>query len=229
MNYGITEEDIYKQLGGNYKTGIIILGVVAVLVGAGGGFCAKNLGFLNVVTIIFLLLFVAALVFFVILIIKMSTVKTHPDILRQGGAAKLAARINNGMQNPVYTAYSLDGSNSLVTLITEDFIVAGNTYTNLMNLKSIRNVTTTYIPERIVIYINNPVMTAASLAGDAIGKAYWGSKGLNENTKFDYLEITDLYGNKGLYGVQHKDMEYVLSYLLANAPKMKLDPVPRQM
>lgn len=229
MNYGITEEDIYKQLGGNYKKGIILLGIVAVAAGAGGGFCAKNLGFLNVVTIILLLLLVAAIVFIVILIIKISTVKTHPDLLRQGGAQRLAARINDGLRNPVYIAYSLDDSHSMVTLITEDFIVAGNDYARLMNLKSIRNVTATYIPERIVIYINNPILTATSLAGDAIGKAYWESKGLNENTKFDYLEIVDLYGNKGLYGVQHQDMEHVLQYLLSVAPKMKLNPVPKSM
>ncbi len=229
MDYGITEEDIYKQLGGNYKNGIIVLGIVALSAGVGGGLCVKSLGFLNAVTIIFLLLFIAAIVFIVILIVKMSSVKTHPDILRQGGAAKLAGRINNGLRNPAYIAYSLDGSHSMVTLITEEFIVAGNAYTKLMNLNSIRDVTTTYIPERIVIYINNPVMTAASLAGDAIGKAYWESKGLNENTKFDYLEIVDLYGNKGLYGVQHQDMENVLRFLLANAPKMKLNPVPKQM
>jgi len=229
MDYGITEEDIYKQLGGNYKNGIIVLGIVALSAGVGGGLCAKSLGFLNAVTIIFLLLFIAAVVFIVILIVKMSSVKTHSDILRQGGAAKLAGRINNGLRNPAYIAYSLDDSHSMVTLITEEFIVAGNAYTKLMNLNSIRDVTTTYIPERIVIYINNPVMTAASLAGDAIGKAYWESKGLNENTKFDYLEIVDLYGNKGLYGVQHQDMENVLRFLLANAPKMKLNPVPKQM
>ena len=66
-------------------------------------------------------------------------------------------------------------------------------------------------------------------SGDAIGKAYWESKGLNENTRFDYLEIVDLYGNKGLYGVQHQDMEHVLKYLLTAAPNMKLDPVPRSM
>ncbi len=229
MNFGITSNDIYKQLKGNYKNGIIIFAIVAVITGGFGVFCLESLGFLNVATIILLLLFAASMVAILIMIIKMSAVKTHPDLLRQGGAEKLAARISKGLENPEYIAYSLDNSHSMVTLISEDFIVAGNDYVKLMDLKNIRNVTTTYIPERIVIYVNNPMLTATSLAGNAIGKAYWESKGLNENTRFDYLEIVDLYGNKGLYGVQHQDMEHVLEYLLTAAPNMKLDPVPRSM
>ena len=229
MSFGITAEDIYRQLRGNYKNGIIIFAIVAVITGGFGVFCLESLGFLNVATIILLLLFAVSMVAILIMIIKMSVVKKHPDLLRQGGADKLAARINKGLENPEYIAYSLDNSHSMVTLISEDFIVAGNDYVKLMDLKNIRNVTTTYIPERIVIYVNNPMLTATSLAGDAIGKAYWESKGLNENTRFDYLEIVDLYGNKGLYGVQHQDMEHVLEYLLTAAPNMKLDPVPRSM
>ncbi len=229
MSFGITAEDIYRQLRGNYKNGIIIFGLAALATGGFGGFCAKSLGFSNIVTIILIVVFVASLIGIVILIIKMSAVKKHPDLLRQGGAEKLAARINKGLEKPEYIAYSLDNSHLMVTLISEDFIVAGNDYVKLMDLKNIRNVTTTYIPERIVIYVNNPMLTATSLAGNAIGKAYWESKGLNENTRFDYLEIVDLYGNKGLYGVQHQDMEHVLEYLLTAAPNMKLDPVPRSM
>jgi hypothetical protein len=49
----------------------------------------------------------------------------------------------------------------------------------------------------------------------------WESKGLNENTQFDYLVVTDSAGKTYRFGVQHQDMERVLTFLIEAAPQIK--------
>ena len=218
----ITEDTIYKQLGGNYSGGIVLLAIGGAVFLFAGGFCGINLGWGHLITILFLVGLLACVVFIVILAVKMSQVKNHPSLLRHGGAERLAARISDGLRKPVYTAYSVDGNHTLVTLITNDFIVNGNEFYNLTNLKDIRTVEPTFIPKTIIVMVGNPVLTAGSLAAHAAGEAYWQSKGLNENTQFDYLVMTDTYGKTHRFGVHHQDMEEVLLFLMEAAPKMKL-------
>lgn len=217
----ISEEAIYRQLRGNYSSGILLLAIGGVVFLAGGVFCGLNLGWTNLITIIFLILLASCIAVIVVLAVKMSQVVNNPALIRHGGAAKLAERINKGLMNPRYIAHSLDGNHAVVTLIGDDYIVAGNEWTSLTNLKDIRTIQPTYIPEVIIIRLGNPLMTAGSLAANAIGDAYWESKGLNENTKFDYLVVTDSLGKTWRFGVQHQDMEWVLNYLLEAAPQMK--------
>lgn len=217
----ISEEDIYKQIGGNYSGGILLLVIGAAVFLIGGLFCGLNLGWVHLLTILFLVLLIACIVFIVVLAVKMSQVKSHPALLRHGGAERLAARINSGLVKPRYLARSLDGSNSIVTVISDDFIVSGNEWTSLTNLKDISTIQPTYIPKVIIVRLGDPLMTAGSIAANAIGDAYWESKGLNENTKFDYLVVTDKYGKTWRFGVQHQDMERVLTFLIEAAPQMK--------
>ena len=217
----ISEEDIYKQLGGNYSGGILLLAIGAAVFLFGGLFCGLNLGWVHLLTILFLVLLIVCIVFIVILAVKMSQVKNHPALLRHGGAERLAARINSGLMKPRYLARSLDGTNSIVTVIGDDFIVSGNEWTSLTNLKDIRTIQPTYIPKVVIVMLGDPLMTAGSVAANAIGDAYWESKGLNENTKFDYLVVTDKNGKTWRFGVQHQDMERVLTFLIESAPQMK--------
>ena len=223
--FGITEETIYKQLR-NYHLGIILMsGIGGVLLLIPGILCVKGLGWDHILS---LLLLVFAFVCFAVVIFqlyKLTKIRNHPVLIRYGGAERLAARINAGLRDPRYLAYSIDGKNSLVTLISDDFIVAGNEWTGLTELKEILTVQPSFIPKTYTVMLGDPLIAVpATLAVNKIGDAYWESKGLNSETKFDYLTVTDINNNKKMYGVQHKDMEKVLRYLLENHPHIKIVP-----
>ena len=223
--FGITEETIYKQLR-NYHLGIM------VMTGTGGAFllipgimCGKNLGWDHILSLLFLILSFVCFAVVVFQISRLPNIRNHPTLIRYGGAERLAARINAGLTDPRYIAYSLDGKNSIVTVISDDFIVAGNEWTGLTELKEIRTVQPSFIPKTYTVFLGDPLISVpATLAVNKIGDAYWESKGVNSETKFDYLTVTDINNNKKMYGVQHKDMEKVLRFLIENHPHIKIIP-----
>ena len=223
--FGITEETIYKQLR-NYHLGIIVMaGTGGILLLIPGILCGKGLGWSHILTLVFLILSAVCIAVVIFQIFKLPGIKNHPALIRYGGAERLAARINAGLRDPRYLAYSIDGKNSLVTLISDDFIVAGNEWTGLTELKEIRTVQPSFIPKTYTVMLGDPLIAIpATLAVNKIGDAYWESKGLNSETKFDYLTITDINNNKKMYGVQHKDMEKVLRYLIDSHPHIKIVP-----
>lgn len=225
----ISEKTILSQLGGNYAGGIVMLGITAAVVGFCGIFCGTQLGWTNLLAIIFLAALAACLVFIIILAVKAARVKKHPVFQRYGSAAQLAARINEGLRNPRYLARSLDGSDSLTTLMTDDFIVSGLEFTSFTELKDIRSMQATFIPKTLIVAVGNPLATAASLAMHDAGNRYWESKGVNENTKFDYIAVTDSAGKIKRFGVHHQDMEQVMSFILRVNPDIQVDPVAKRL
>ena len=92
----ITAKTITKQFGGNYLIGIIMLALAAAILVFCGIFCGTQLGWTNLLTIILLIALAACIVFIVVLLIKTALAKNHPSLKRHGGAAQLAARINEG-------------------------------------------------------------------------------------------------------------------------------------
>ena len=223
--FGITEETIYKQLR-NYHLGIILMaGTGGILLLIPGVLSGKNLGWDHILSILFLIFSAACLAVVIYQISRLPKIRNHPTLIRYGGAERLAARINAGLMDPRYLAYSLDGKNSIVTVISDDFIVAGNEWTNLTELKEILTVQPSYIPRTYTVMLGDPLIAVpATLAVNKTGDAYWESKGLNSETKFDYLTVTDINNNKKMYGVQHKDMEKVLRHLLETNPHIKIVP-----
>ncbi|MCR4585457.1 MAG: hypothetical protein K5686_06985 [Lachnospiraceae bacterium] len=214
--FGITSETIYKQLRNNYIGNIVLIGTGALICLVLGIMFGTNLGWTHILTLVFLFLLLICAVFIVMNLTHVFNVKDHPVLIACGGADRLALRINNGIRNPVYLAYSLDGKESIVTLITDDFIVSGNEWTNIMELKNIRTIKPSFIPRRVVIMLGNPLVAIpGTLMVNKMTDAYYTSKGITSETKFDYLAITDIYGNEKSYGVQHKDMEKVLLFLLS--------------
>lgn len=225
----ISEKTIFSQLGGSYTGGIVMLGITAAVLGFCGVFCGTQLGWTNLLSVIFLAALAACIGFIIVLAVKMARVKKHPALLRCGSAAQLAARINEGLRNPRYLARSLDGNDSLVTLMTDDFIVSGLEFTGITELKEIRSMQATFIPKTLIVAVGNPLATAASLAMQNAGNSYWASKGVNENSKFDYLAVTDSAGKTRRFGVHHQDMEQVMTFMLQINPDIRIDPVARRL
>lgn len=225
----ISDKTIYKQLSGNYTLGIILLAVTAAGCGAGGFFCGKELGWTNLIAIILLIALVICLVLIVILAIKAAGIRKHPVFRKYGSAAELAERINAGLRDPRYIARSLDGSQSLVTLIGGDFIVSGLDYVSFTELRDIRKIQATFIPKTFIVAVGNPAATAASLAMQHAGDRYWESRGLNENTRIDYLIVTDADGKTKRFGVHHQDMEQVLTLLYQANPQVQIDTTAYRM
>ena len=233
MSVSITAKTIYKQIGGNYLGGIVTLGLCAAVLAFCGIFCGTQLGWTNLLTIIFLAGLAICLIFVIVLIIKTLLVRNNPAIHRHGSAAQLADRINEGMNHPRYLAHVIGGNREPATLITDDFIVSFSDYTGLTDIRDIRKIQATYLPKVHVVAVGNPLLTAASLAvnaaGDRYADNYWEKRGINENTKFDYLLITDSSGKSRQFGVHHQDMEQVLNLLLTLNPQIQLDPNPRSL
>lgn len=228
----ITAKTITKQFGGNYLIGIIMLALAAAILVFCGIFCGTQLGWTNLLTIILLIALAACIVFIVVLLIKTALAKNHPSLKRHGGAAQLAARINEGMNHPRYLAHVLGGNDEPATLITDDFIVSFSNFPGLTDISDIRKIQATYIPKTVMVGVT-PVGAVAAYAINTAGQRYadnyWEKRGVNENTKFDYLMITDSAGKTREFGIHHQDLEQVLNLLLSLNPQIQLDPNPYRL
>ncbi len=229
METPITAKTIYSQLRSNYMLGIVLLGIVALGCGGGGIYFGMSLGWSNLITIIMLLIAAVCLFFTIVCIVKAARVKQHPAFIRYGSAGMIADRINAGLQQPRYTAHAVDGSHKLVTLIGQDFIVSCLDYVSFTEIADIRRIQATYMPETFIVAVGNPLATAASLAMQHAGDRYWESKGLNENTRFDYLIVTNSTGKTVRFGVHHQDVAQVLTMLYQANPNMQIDTTAYRM
>ena len=148
--------------------------------------------------------------------------KNHAVFRRYGSAEDLAEKINDGLSDPLYLAHALMGNSPFATLLTSDFIVSGGELVSYMELKDMVSVKAAGFRDVHIINITNPVTIGASLAADKLGERYLQSKGVNSQTRFDQLIMTDTDGKEHYYGVQHKDVVYVLTKLQQVAPHIRL-------
>lgn len=217
----ITAKTITKQLTGSYAGGLAAALIAAAIVGGSAVFCGTQLGWKNLLTIILLAASAFCVLLVLILMGKMAAVKSHPTFRKYGSPDELARRINQGLSSPRYLAKALMGNAPFATLITEDFIVSGVELTSFMELKDIVTVKAAGFSNYHRIVVGDPMLTAASAAANKLGDRYLESRGVNSQTQFDQLIMKDTNGREHYYGVQHKDMENVLTALSQDAPHIK--------
>lgn len=220
----ISAKTFYKQLTGSYAGAITAVVIAAAIVGFCAVFCGTQLGWTHLFTIIALVLLVACIGLLIFFVVKTATMKKHPVFRRYGDAATLAAKISDGLQHPRYFASSSDPSQPFATLMTNEFIVSGGALVSYMELKDIRKIQPTYIPQTRRIAVGNAGALAGSLIANAATDRYMESRGINSQTQFDYLIMEDSAGKKRMYGVRHMDMEAMLDLLAEIAPHVQIMP-----
>ena len=220
----ITEKTFYKQLAGNAAGAITATVIGGAIVGFGAVFCGTQLGWDNILSIILLAVLGLCGLLLLFFIVKAARMKNHRVFRVYGSAAYLAEKINKGIKDPCYLSRSFIGNAPFATLITDEFIVSGVELVSYMELNDLRKVHVGVIRMTHTYYIGDPLMTAGSVAANRIGDRYLESKGINSQTKFDYLIFEDQNGKEHRYGVQHQDMENVLGILQQIAPHIQFVP-----
>lgn len=138
MAVEITAKKVQDQLRATFYPALGMLGIMVLIFIACTRFMAKTFGAGHFLAIVFYVMLALLLLFLAMLIGRIVLIEKHPALQPFGSTEKLAERINTGLHNPRYAAYSADG-NSLVTLITDDFIVSGSDFVGLLELKNLKN------------------------------------------------------------------------------------------
>ncbi len=219
----ITEKMFYQQLTGSYAGGMVADGIGAAIVGFCAVFCGTQLGWTHLFTIIALIVLAFCIGLLIFLIAKTTHMKQHPVFKRYGNAASLAARINQGLQNPRYFAKGFDPNVPFVTLMTNEFIVGSGELTGFMELKDLRTAQPAVIPTTHRVVIGNPALTVGSLAANYAADKMMEAKGVNSQTKFDFILMKDDNGKTHQYSIRHMDMEAFLNLLQQLAPHIQID------
>lgn len=217
----ITEKTIYSQLRGSAAGAIAATAVGEAILCGCAVFCGTQLGWSHLFSIIFTVCAALCGCLLLFFIVKAVAVRNHPVLKRNGGAAALARRINEGMRSPVYYAETLGGGAPFATLMTEDFIVGGVELTSFMELRDLRTVHVGEFQNVHRIVVGDPLMTAGSLVANRISDNYLASKGINSESRFDMVIFDDARGKQYRYSVQHKDMEEFLNRLSQTAPHIQ--------
>ncbi len=224
MTPQISEKTFYKQLAGSTAGAITATVIFGVIVGFSAWFCGTQLGWKNILSIILLVALGLCVLLLLYFIIKAARMKKHRVFKTYGSAELLAAKINKGLQDPLYFAKGFDPNVPFTTLITNEFIVTGLELVSYMELKDFRTVHTGAIRRTHTYVVGDPLLTAGSVAANRISDRYLESKGINEQTQFDYLIFEDAKGKEHRYGVHHRDMESVLELLEQAAPHIRFVP-----
>lgn len=224
----VTAQMFYKQLTGSAAGAITATIIGAAILGFCAGFCGTQLGFGNLLSIVFLVLFLACIGLLIFFVVRAARMKQHAVFRRYGNAAFLAERINQGLQNPRYLI-GTGGEIPFGTLITNDFIVDYGELTGFMELKDLRTAQIAVIPNVHTYNISNPLTLAASAAANYAGDKYMESKGVNAQTRCDLLLMKDSDGKQHQYSVRHMDAEAVLNLLQQIAPHITINRDVRRM
>ncbi len=216
----VTEKTFYKQLSGSMAGAIVAAGVGGAVLGFCAVFCGTQLGWKNILTIVFLVALALCALLLLWFVVKAIRVKHHRAFKRYGNAALLAMKINEGMQNPCYLADDMNPNTPFATLMTDTFIVSGVELVNYMELKDLRTVHVGAFNTPHTIVVGNPILTAGSLAANYAADKYVASK-VNEQTRFDMVIFTDSSGKEYRYNVHRKDLDYFFGVLGQIAPHIR--------
>ena len=216
----VTEKTFYKQLSGSMAGAIVATSVGGAILGFCAGFCGTQLGWKNILTIVFLVALALCVLLLLWFVVKAFRVKHHRTFKRYGNAALLALKINEGMQNPCYLADDMNPNTPFATLMTDTFIVSGVELVNYMELKDLCTVSVSAFTTTHTIVVGNPVLTVGSMAANYAADKYVESR-INENTRFDMVVFTDAKGKKYIYHVHRKDLDYFFGVLGQIAPHIR--------
>lgn len=219
MTADITAKKVQDQLRSTLYPALGMLGIFALIFLACTRFMAKTFGAGSILAIIFYVMLALLLLFLAMLIGRIVKIEKHPALQPFGSSEKLAERISAGQHSPRYAAYSADG-NSLVTLITDDFIVSGSELTGLLELKNLKKLHATFVPESFAMAHGGE--EAVKKNRDRIASQ---APGTVPNAQYDYIIVTNTDGKMKRFSVKHGDMEQVLKVFQTAAPHIEIDPV----
>lgn len=222
MMIHVTGKEIRKQFTGNYGMGLFCTLLGAAILGFGVWYCGTSMGWDQLLTIILMVLTGGCLLLSLWMLIKMVSAGSHRVFKQYGSPEIIAEFINSGTQNPLYL--STGPSNAKFDLlITERFIVSAMNYGDYLELKDLRSVTPTFLPDRQTVYIG---VTPGAMLGAALVNAanerYLRTHQVPPGERYDYLVIRDANNVRHQYPVQRKDMELVINLLLQYSPQMTI-------
>lgn len=215
----ITAKTVQDQLRRTFYPALGMLGIMVLIFIACTRFMAKTFGAGHFLAIVFYVMLALLLLFLAMLIGRIVLIEKHPALKPFGSSEKLAARISDGIHKPRYALYSADG-NSLVTLITDDFIVSGSELTGLIELKALKKLHATFVPEAFASEHGGEEAVKKNrerMASHAPGTV--------PNAQYDYIIVTNSDGKMKRFSVKHGEMEQVLEAFVSAAPHVEIDPV----
>lgn len=220
MAVEITAKKVQSQLRATFYPALGSLGIMIGIFIACTLFMARNFGAGHFLTIVFYVMLALLLLFLAMLIGRIVLIEKHPALQPFGSTEKLAERINTGLHhNCRYAVYSADG-NSLVTLITDDFIVNGAEMLGLQELKNLKKLQATFVPEAFASKYGGEEAVQknrARIASQAPGSI--------PNAQYDYIIVMNTDGKMRRFSVKHGEMEQVLNTFQSVAPHVEIDPV----
>ena len=219
MTEEITAKKVQDQLRATFYPALGMLGIFVIIFIACTRFMAKTFGAGSILAIVFYVMLALLLLFLAMLIGRIVLIEKHPLLQPFGSSEKLAERIHTGLHNPRYAAYSADG-NSLVTLITDDFIVSGSELVGLLELKNLKKLQATFVPESFALAHGGE--EAAQKNRERIASH---APGAVPNAQYDYIIVTNTDGKMKRFSVRHGEMEQVLNVMQSIAPHIEIDPV----
>lgn len=219
----ITKETVENQLRATLYPSLAMLGIFLVIFIACTRFMAKTFGAGHFLAIVFYVMLALLLLFIAMLIGRIVLIEKHPALQPFGTADQLAERVNSGLHNPRYVAASADGK-SLVTLITDDFIVSGSELVGLLELKNLTKLHATFVPEAFAMAHGGQDAVEKNRARNASQ-----APGAVPNANYDYIIVTNTDGKMKRFSVRHGDMEQVLNLFASIAPHIAIDPVARNI
>lgn len=207
---------------GHYSSYIVIILIIAAIVGFCTVFCGTQLGWTHLFTIVGLIVCAVSVLYFIWVMIKLLRLRNHRLFRKYGSAETIAESISQGMKDPLYMGRRNDLPFDL--LVTERFIVNANNYQNYLELKDIQKIRPTFLPDTYTIMnMGNPLMSAAAtVATNYVSQKYKESQGINENTRYDFLQITDTVGVTHDYSIRRSAIEPVLQILSEHAPQAQI-------
>lgn len=219
----ITKETVQMQLRRTFFPALGSLIVMLLIFSGATRFMAKTFGAGHFLTCVFYVMLALLILFLAMLIARIVLIEKHPALKPFGSSDALADRISSSMQNPPYEADSADGK-SLVTLIAQDFIVGGEDFTGLTELKDIKKLHATFVPEAFALAHGGQDAVQKNRARVASH-----APGAIPNAAFDYIIITKTDGKMKRFSIPHGDMEKVLRFFDTAAPHIEIDPVARNI
>ncbi|MBQ8922661.1 MAG: hypothetical protein IJ060_10985 [Oscillospiraceae bacterium] len=227
MTIRITGQDIRRQFTGNYGMGLFCSLLGLAVLGFGVWFCGTNMGFGNLLTIILIVLAGLCTLLCLWMLFKMASAGSHRVFRKYGSPEILAEYINSGADDAYFL--TLGQANAPFGLmITDRFIVSAFSYADYLELKDIRTLQPTFLPDVHTVYIGR---TPGAMLGAAVANAaaehYRRTHAVNPNLRYDYIVIRDADNVRHQYAVQRQDMEAVINTLIHLAPQMTiLEPKP---
>ena len=225
MMIHVTGQDIRKQLTGSYGMGLFCALLGLGILGFGAWFCGSNMGWDNILTIILLVLSGGCVLLSLWMIVKMASAGSHRTFRKYGAPEFIAEYINSGAENALFLSGPVKPELPFGLMITEKFMVSALEYAHYLELKDIRTLQPTFLPDTQTVYIGRTpgAMLGAALV-NAANQHYRDTHMPPPNERYDYIVIRDADNVRHQYAVQRQHMEHVINLLLQYAPQMQILP-----